>query len=133
MNERVRRRTGPGRLAVQVVSRAGRAEVDAAARERALALVSAWEALAPGGEARPTAAGLLELLELAREAPASWDEVRAEWRSLCMDLEAARPEPAWPALVRSLHAAGELELARLWGVSLASTADLDAAGARGRV
>lgn len=133
MNARVRRRTGPGRLAVQVVSRAGRAEVDADARERALALVSGLEALAPGGESRPTAAGLLDLLELAREAPATWDEVRAEWRALCAELEAARPSPAWPGLVRSLQAAGELELARLWGVSLATAADVDAAEVRGRV
>jgi len=131
MNARVRRRTGPGRLAVQVVSRAGRAEVDAAARERALALVSAWEALAPGGESRPTAAGLLELLEVARSAPATWEEVRAEWRALCEELEAARPSPAWPGLVRALHLAGELELARLWGVTLAGSADADAAGVRG--
>lgn len=128
----VRRRTGAERLAVAVVSRAGRPEVDAAARERALALVAALEALGPGGDARPVAAGLLELLEQAREAPPTWDVVRGEWRALC-DAAAATHEgaPGWAGAVRGLHAAGEVALARLWGASLGGSADLDAAGVRG--
>lgn len=116
---------------VAVVGRSGRPEVDAATRERALALVAAAEALAPGGDARPTAAGLLELLEVAREGAAAWDDVRAEWRALCGVAEAAHDAPGWRGAVRAIFVAGELELARLWGVSLAGSADVDVGGARG--
>lgn len=115
MSVRVWRRSGE-RLALAVVSRG--AGGDQAARDRALALVAAAEVLGPGGDARPTAAGLLELLEVARETPASWDDVRAEWRALCAVALGAHTAPGWSRVVSTLESAGELELARLWGIEL---------------
>lgn len=116
MTARVERRTGE-RLLLAVVSRGARGEVDEATRDRALALAAMIEAAAPRG-AVPTAAGLLELLALAREAPPVWAEVHADWRALCEVAELAHDTDHWRCLVATIRATGERELARLWGAQL---------------
>lgn len=105
------------RLAVAVMGRAGGADDARRVAERALALVAMVECARPM-EARPTAAGLVELLEIARSTPATWEEVRAEWRAYCDAAAKARESAHWVQALGSLEALGERELARLWGVEL---------------
>lgn len=116
MTRAVERRTGE-RLLLAVVSRGARGEVDDATRDRALALAAMIEA-AGRRAALPTAAGLLELLALAREAPPAWSEVQADWRALCEVASAAHDTEHWRRVVVTIAATGERELARLWGVEL---------------
>lgn len=106
------------RLAFAVMGRAGGADEARRVAERALALVAMVECARPM-ELRPTAAGLVELLELARSAPPAWEEVRDDWRALCAAAQKARESTHWAQALGTLEALGERELARLWGVELA--------------
>lgn len=108
------------RLALAVTGRAGHAPEERRVAERALALVVMVEVSRPH-DARPTAAGLLELVELAREAPPTWEAVRDDWRALCGAARAAREGAHWGQALSVLESLGERELARVFGVELAGT------------
>jgi hypothetical protein len=91
---------------------------------RALSLVAM--AVAAAGASADVGAevpGVGELVEVARVAPWAWawPVVRDEWRALCEAATAAHEGDVWRRCVATVHASGEVELARLWGATLPGT------------
>lgn len=116
------------RLVVAVVGRRGAGlttgTADGTVAARALSLVAmAVAAAGAGADAGAEVPGVGELVEVARVAPWAWawPVVRDEWRALCETATAAHEGDVWRRCVATVHASGEVELARLWGATLPGT------------